>query len=177
MRMRRLIWVCPDLKGLIVPKVFSKFPHSDPLKLGPFHCFLKISTNAALFPEYIWVLPRSKDNPGSQSLFEHLAWAWTKLHMKTYRILRLSLVRLHKWVRHGHFYLMCCRKQNKHTKITKRIKHLPPVDELCIYIWYSCNWSPKIRSIPLFSENINQCCLVQTSAPSRRITYLCLVFL
>ena len=62
--------------------------------------------------------------------------------MKKYRILWLSLLRPHKWVRHGQFYLICCRKQNKHmkiTKITKRIKHLPPIDELHIYIWYSCN--------------------------------------
>ena len=59
------------------------------------------------------------------SLFQHVTWASTKLHMKTYRILWLSLVRPHKWVRHGHFYLMCRRKQNKHTKITMRIKHLP----------------------------------------------------
>ena len=36
-------------------------------------------------------------------------------------------------------YLMCRRKQNKHTKNTKRIKHLPPIDELPIHIWYSCN--------------------------------------
>ena len=52
------------------------------------------------------------------------------LHMKKYWILRLSLLRPHKWVRHGHFYLICCRKQNKHmkiTKVTKRIKHLPPL--------------------------------------------------
>ena len=47
------------------PKSVSKFPHSDPPKLGQFPCFLKILTNAALFPEYIWVLPRSKENPGS----------------------------------------------------------------------------------------------------------------
>ena len=132
--------MCTDHKGLIVPKVFSKFPHSDPPKLGPFPGFLKISTNAALFPEYIWVHPRSKDNPSSpHSLFEKVTWASTKLHMKKYRILWLSLVRPHKWVRHGHFYLMCRKKQNKHTKITKRIKHLPPIDELCIYIWYSSN--------------------------------------
>ena len=39
-------------------------------------------------------------------------WASTKLHMKKYQILWLSLVRSHKWVRHGHFYLMCHRKQN-----------------------------------------------------------------
>ena len=65
MRMRRLIWICAGRKGLIIPKVFSKFPHSDPPKLGQFPCFLKIFTNAALFPEYIWVLPRSKENPGS----------------------------------------------------------------------------------------------------------------
>ena len=30
--------------------ITKKFPHSDPPKLGPFPCFLKISTNAALFP-------------------------------------------------------------------------------------------------------------------------------
>ena len=42
--------------------------------------------------------------------------------MKKYRILRLSLLRPHKWVRHGHFYLICCRKQNKHMKITKITK-------------------------------------------------------
>ena len=65
MRMLRLIWVCAGRKGLIIPKVFSKFPHSNPPKLGQFPCFLKILTNAALFPEYILVLPRSKENPGS----------------------------------------------------------------------------------------------------------------
>ena len=63
MQMRRLIWVCIDHKSLIVPKVFSKFPHSNPQKLGPFSCFFKISTNAALFPDNIWVLPRSKITP------------------------------------------------------------------------------------------------------------------
>ena len=55
--------------------------------------------------------------------------------MKKYRILRLSLLRPHKWVRHGHFYLICRRKQNKHmkiTKITKRIKHLAPINEFGI---------------------------------------------
>ena len=55
--------------------------------------------------------------------------------MKKYRILRLSLLRPHKWVRHGQFYLICRRKQNKHmkiTKITKRIKHLAPVNEFGI---------------------------------------------
>ena len=51
-----------------------------------------------------------------------VAWASTKLNTKKYRILWLSLVRPQKWVRHGRFY--------KHTKVTKRIKHLPPVDEL-----------------------------------------------
>ena len=55
--------------------------------------------------------------------------------MKKYQILRLSLLRPHKWVRHGHFYLICGRKQNKHmkiTKITKRIKHLAPINEFGI---------------------------------------------
>ena len=47
MRMRRLIWVAGS-KGLIIPKVFSKFPHSDPPKLGSL-VFVKILTNAALF--------------------------------------------------------------------------------------------------------------------------------
>ena len=63
MRIRRLIRVCAGRKGLIIPKVFSKFPHSDPPKLGQFPCFLKILTNAALFPEYIWMLPRLKKTP------------------------------------------------------------------------------------------------------------------
>ena len=134
MRMRRLIWVCAGRKGLIIPKVFSKFPHSDPPKLGQFPCFLKIFTNAALFPEYIWVLPRSKENPGSPihcSSTQHgpqqrSIWKSTGFFGSVY------LLWPHKWVRHGHFYLICCRKQNKHmkiTKITKRIKHLPPIDE------------------------------------------------
>ena len=47
------------------PKSVFQIPASDPPKLGQFPCFLKILTNAALFPEYIWVLPRSKENPGS----------------------------------------------------------------------------------------------------------------
>ena len=34
---------------------------------------------------------------------------------------------------------MCHRKQNKHIKITKRLKHLPPIHKLRIYVWYSCS--------------------------------------
>ena len=139
MQMGRLIWVCTDHKGLIVLKVFSKFPHSNPPKLGPFPCFLKMSTNAALFPEYTWVLLRSKDNPVAPFIVWAPNMGLNKAPYEMYQILWLSLVRPHKWVRHGHFYLMCRRKQNKHTKITKRIKHLPPINELRIYIWYSCN--------------------------------------
>ena len=35
--------------------------------------------------------------------------------MKKYWIFQLSLLQPHKWVRHGHFYFICCRKKNKNT--------------------------------------------------------------
>ena len=103
MRMRRLIWVCTDHKGLIVQKCFPNFHIL--IRPNEVHSlvFLKYQPMLPCSLNIIWVLPRSKDNHGSHSLFEHVTWASAKLHMKKYRILWLSLVRPHKWVRHSHY--------------------------------------------------------------------------
>ena len=50
-----------------------------------------------------------------------------------YRILWLSLVRPHKWVRHGHFYLMCRRKQN--TQKSQRESNIFPQATNYVFIF------------------------------------------
>ena len=72
---------------------FSKLPLSDPPKLGLFPCSLEILTKAYLFLEIYLGVPLVHRKPRQpNSLFEKVTWATTKLHMKKYRILRLSLV-------------------------------------------------------------------------------------
>ena len=59
------------------------------------------------------------------------------LHMKKYQILRLSLLRPHKWVRHGHFYLICYRKQTNTWKSQKsqRESNICPQSSNYIFIF------------------------------------------
>ena len=102
-------------------------------KLGSFPCSLKIFTNVVLlgvplFHRKPWVAPftvRACNMGLNKAPYEE--------------ILSLGLVPPHKWVWHGHFYLMCNRKQNKHAKITKRIKGLSLIHGFHICVWYSCN--------------------------------------
>ena len=94
---------------------FSKLPLSDPQKLGLFPCSLEIIK--PMLPcslKYIWVFPWSIENPGIPFTVRAGNKGRNKIPYEKVPVSVAWFGPANKWAQHGHFYLMCRKKQNKH---------------------------------------------------------------